>query len=170
MAVRGGGTARIRKPEVVGRVQGRLVYFVTPNEWSVTQRGFSRACRLHSLMYNAVINVLAVEMQSRQQPSMMQRKCYCYNVLLLLLLLICCHCELILFRLLLLQVLVEFDGKPWQQREWIKITEVFQLFLIEKTIVWAPKPGSQGDGDAGDDEEVSWPALVSHLPCSLLLS
>lgn len=66
---------------------------------------------------------------------------------------------------LLLQVLVEFDGKSWRQREWIKIAEVFQLFLIEKTIVWAPKPGTPVSGDYNDDDEdqMSWPALVSYL-------
>ncbi|XP_054167428.1 lysine-specific demethylase 3B-like [Oppia nitens] len=37
-----------------------------------------------------------------------------------------------------LTILVEFDGQDWNKREWIRVYDgnSFQLFLIEKTLVW----------------------------------
>ncbi|XP_067656839.1 probable JmjC domain-containing histone demethylation protein 2C isoform X2 [Haliotis asinina] len=53
-----------------------------------------------------------------------------------------------------LTVLVEFDDRDWQKREWIKVHEVFQVFLVEHTLVWAERqdPGKPRN-------QVTWPAL-----------
>ncbi|XP_013133318.1 PREDICTED: probable JmjC domain-containing histone demethylation protein 2C [Papilio polytes] len=53
-----------------------------------------------------------------------------------------------------LQVLVEYDGVDWQRREWVAVhsRRTFRVFLVERTLVWAPKKY--------ENEEVKWPALT----------
>ncbi|CAH2046984.1 unnamed protein product, partial [Iphiclides podalirius] len=53
-----------------------------------------------------------------------------------------------------LQVLVEYDGVDWQRREWVVVhsRKTFRAFLVERTLVWAPKKH--------ENEEVKWPALT----------
>ncbi|CAG5028735.1 unnamed protein product [Parnassius apollo] len=53
-----------------------------------------------------------------------------------------------------LQVLVEYDGVDWQRREWVAVhsRRTFRVFLVERTLVWAPKKF--------ENEEVKWPALT----------
>ena len=36
---------------------------------------------------------------------------------------------------------MEYEDVPWQRREWIHVhrDQVFQVFLIEHTLVWAPR-------------------------------
>ncbi|KPJ06774.1 hypothetical protein RR48_11821 [Papilio machaon] len=52
-----------------------------------------------------------------------------------------------------IQVLVEYDGVDWQRREWVAVhsRRTFRVFLVERTLVWAPKKY--------ENEEVKWPAL-----------
>ena len=55
-----------------------------------------------------------------------------------------------------IKILVEFDEKNWDKREWIKVYEPdrFQLFLIEHMLVWCNrKYCSLGNN-------INWPALV----------
>lgn len=67
-----------------------------------------------------------------------------------------------------LQVYVEFDDQEWEKREWVKVYEDFQLFLLEYQLVWAKrKEGSGGAcGGAGEmiqgtkAKHIQWPALV----------
>ena len=54
------------------------------------------------------------------------------------------------------QVLIEFDDIDWTRREWIRVHDIFQLFLVEHTLVWAERP----DPDK-PKHSVSWPGLVS---------
>ncbi|KPI94158.1 putative JmjC domain-containing histone demethylation protein 2C [Papilio xuthus] len=51
-------------------------------------------------------------------------------------------------------VLVEYDGVDWQRREWVAVhsRRTFRVFLVERTLVWAPKKY--------ENEEVKWPALT----------
>lgn len=67
------------------------------------------------------------------------------------------------------QVYVEFDDQEWEKREWVKIYEDFQLFLLECQLVWAKrKEGAAGGAGAGAGalmqgtkaKPVQWPALV----------
>ncbi|KAK6185777.1 hypothetical protein SNE40_007932 [Patella caerulea] len=51
-------------------------------------------------------------------------------------------------------VLVEFDDCDWQKREWIKVHEVFQIFWVEHTLVWAYRPDPNKP-----QTEVIWPGL-----------
>ncbi|XP_050678974.1 probable JmjC domain-containing histone demethylation protein 2C [Leptidea sinapis] len=53
-----------------------------------------------------------------------------------------------------LQVLVEYDGVDWQRREWVAVysRRTFRVFLVERTLVWAPKKI--------DNKEIKWPALT----------
>jgi len=57
-----------------------------------------------------------------------------------------------------LQVLVEFDDHDWEQREWIHIYNIFQVFLVENTLVSAPREDPQAC-----TEQTYWPAIVSHI-------
>ncbi|XP_014240695.1 probable JmjC domain-containing histone demethylation protein 2C isoform X3 [Cimex lectularius] len=43
-----------------------------------------------------------------------------------------------------LQVLVEYDDREWQRREWVAVHKpgVFHAFLVEKTLVWCSKSDS----------------------------
>ncbi|KAI2658718.1 putative JmjC domain-containing histone demethylation protein 2C [Labeo rohita] len=65
------------------------------------------------------------------------------------------------FSLLFLQVYVEFDDLEWDKREWVKVYEDFQIFLLEHQLVWAKrKEGAQLQGTKA--KQIQWPALVSH--------
>lgn len=66
-----------------------------------------------------------------------------------------------------LQVYVEFDDQEWEKREWVKVYEDFQLFLLEHQLVWAKrKEGGAAGGGAGGllqgskAKHIQWPALV----------
>lgn len=73
------------------------------------------------------------------------------------------------------QVYVEFDDQEWEKREWVKVYEDFQLFLLEHQLVWAKKKDTgvrsgTGAGGAvggllhGDKaKHMQWPALVRPL-------
>ncbi|KAL8562748.1 hypothetical protein ACOMHN_022623 [Nucella lapillus] len=41
-------------------------------------------------------------------------------------------------------VLVEFDDVEWKRREWFRVHDVFQVFLVEHTLVWTCRPPSEG--------------------------
>ncbi|CAH1636563.1 unnamed protein product [Spodoptera littoralis] len=53
-----------------------------------------------------------------------------------------------------LQVLVEYDGVDWQRREWVAVysRRTFRVFLVERTLVWAPR--------THEGKDVKWPALT----------
>lgn len=57
----------------------------------------------------------------------------------------------------LFQVLVEYDGVDWQRREWVAVysRRTFRVFLVERTLVWAPKKY--------EEQDVKWPALVNKF-------
>ena len=77
-----------------------------------------------------------------------------------------------------LQVYVEFDDQEWEKREWVKVYEDFQLFLLEHQLVWAKRKEGAGGGGAGAGggaggllqgtkaKHIQWPALVRPL-CSI---
>ena len=64
---------------------------------------------------------------------------------------------------------MEFDDRDWTRREWIKINEIFHVFLVENTLLWAPRTRQKllPDCDklpsltSGSQEIFYWPALVS---------
>lgn len=73
-----------------------------------------------------------------------------------------------------MQVYVEFDDQEWEKREWVKVYEDFQLFLLEHQLVWAKrKEGAGGGAGAGGAaggllqgtkaKHIQWPALVRPL-------
>lgn len=66
--------------------------------------------------------------------------------------------NVIWFIYLFFQVLVEFDGKSWEKREWIKIYEIYQIFLVEYTVVLVPR-----EVPNKSPYQVNWPALVSKV-------
>ncbi|XP_053407749.1 daf-12-interacting protein 1-like isoform X2 [Mercenaria mercenaria] len=53
-----------------------------------------------------------------------------------------------------LSVLIEFDDIDWTRREWVRVHDIFQLFLVEHTLVWAERP----DPDK-PRQSLSWPGL-----------
>ena len=70
---------------------------------------------------------------------------------------------------------MEFDDQEWEKREWVKVYEDFQLFLLEHQLVWAKKKEAtdrereRGGGAAGGGatllqgtkaKHIQWPALV----------
>nr|XP_023686771.1 probable JmjC domain-containing histone demethylation protein 2C isoform X2 [Paramormyrops kingsleyae] len=58
-----------------------------------------------------------------------------------------------------LTVYVEFDDLEWEKREWIKVYEDFQIFLLEHQLVWATrKDGTQPQGTKA--KHIQWPALA----------
>lgn len=67
-----------------------------------------------------------------------------------------------------LQVYVEFDDQDWDKREWVKVYEDFQLFLLEYQLVWAKRKEGVGGVCVGvggmiqgtKDKHIQWPALV----------
>lgn len=79
-----------------------------------------------------------------------------------------------MFFLCVVQVYVEFDDQEWEKREWVKVYEDFQLFLLEHQLVWAKrKEGAEGGAGAGGGagglpqgtkaKHIQWPALVRPL-------
>lgn len=81
---------------------------------------------------------------------------------------------LIIDSLSAVQVYVEFDDQEWEKREWVKVYEDFQLFLLEHQLVWAKrKEGVGGGAGAGGGaggllqgnkaKQIQWPALVRPL-------
>ncbi|CAH1259426.1 JMJD1C [Branchiostoma lanceolatum] len=51
-------------------------------------------------------------------------------------------------------VYVEFDDRDWEQREWLKVYEGgFQVFLVERTLVWGQRRGASKSATL-------WPALT----------
>ena len=68
---------------------------------------------------------------------------------------------------------MEFDDQEWEKREWVKVYEDFQLFLLEHQLVWAKrKEGAGGVGAGGGAggllqatkaKHIQWPALVRLL-------
>lgn len=73
--------------------------------------------------------------------------------------------------LCVVQVYVEFDDQEWEKREWVKVYEDFQLFLLEHQLVWAKREEGAvaGGGGAGSllqgtkAKYIQWPALVRPL-------
>ncbi|CAF91797.1 unnamed protein product, partial [Tetraodon nigroviridis] len=67
-----------------------------------------------------------------------------------------------------LQVYVEFDDQDWDKREWVKVYEDFQLFLLEYQLVWAKRKEGVGGVCVGvggmiqgtKDKHIQWPALA----------
>ncbi|KAM6951606.1 putative JmjC domain-containing histone demethylation protein 2C [Aplochiton taeniatus] len=74
-----------------------------------------------------------------------------------------------------LTVYVEFDDEEWDKREWVKVYEDFQVFLLEHQLVWAKRKegstnaerGGGGGGDRGGGllqgnktKLLQWPALA----------
>ncbi|XP_057214074.1 probable JmjC domain-containing histone demethylation protein 2C isoform X2 [Triplophysa rosa] len=58
-----------------------------------------------------------------------------------------------------LTVYVEFDDLEWDKREWVKVYEDFQVFLLEHQLVWAKrKEGVQLQGTKA--KQIQWPALT----------
>ena len=37
---------------------------------------------------------------------------------------------------------MEFDGVDWHRREWIRVYDVFQVFMLEHTLVYTCRPTS----------------------------
>lgn len=73
--------------------------------------------------------------------------------------------------LVMLQVLVEFDDTKWERREWIRVFDIFQVFLVENTLLWAPRPDPQTRPDPETKaERIYWPALVSIDDVTLIRS
>lgn len=76
-----------------------------------------------------------------------------------------------------LQVYVEFDDQEWEKREWVKVYEDFQLFLLEYQLVWAKRKEGAGAGGACGGvggmiqgtkaKHIQWPALVRVLYISV---
>ena len=56
---------------------------------------------------------------------------------------------------------MEFDDVKWTRREWIRIFDIFQVFLVENTLLWAPKP--EPDKTSATASKVNWPGLVSNV-------
>lgn len=75
---------------------------------------------------------------------------------------------------------MEFDDQEWEKREWVKVHEDFQLFLLEYQLVWAKRKEGAGVGGACGGvggmiqgtkaKHIQWPALVSvvHISVSFL--
>lgn len=59
---------------------------------------------------------------------------------------------------IVLQILVEFDDQDWQKREWVRVHDIFQIFLVERTVIWAER-----DDPENPKEYLFWPALVSII-------
>lgn len=63
-----------------------------------------------------------------------------------------------------LQALIEFDDSDWQQREWIRIHSVFQVFLVEQTVVWSERLDPENKSTS-----LEWPALVCLLHSHIII-
>ncbi|XP_078079761.1 putative JmjC domain-containing histone demethylation protein 2C isoform X2 [Mustelus asterias] len=58
-----------------------------------------------------------------------------------------------------LSVYVEFDDLEWEKREWVKVYEDFQIFMVEHQLVWAKRKNpSQTQGSKS--KQIQWPALT----------
>ncbi|XP_051883340.1 probable JmjC domain-containing histone demethylation protein 2C [Pristis pectinata] len=58
-----------------------------------------------------------------------------------------------------LSAYVEFDDLEWEKREWVKVYEDFQIFLVEHQLVWAKRKNpSQSQGSK--NKQIQWPALT----------
>ncbi|KAI3365353.1 hypothetical protein L3Q82_010436 [Scortum barcoo] len=77
-------------------------------------------------------------------------------------------------------VYVEFDDQEWEKREWVKVYEDFQLFLLEHQLVWAKRKEGAGGAGAGGGaggllqgtkaKHIQWPALTHwNSSCALLM-
>lgn len=74
---------------------------------------------------------------------------------------------------------MEFDDQEWEKREWVKVYEDFQVFLLEYQLVWAKrKEGAEVGGACGGAggtiqgtkaKHIQWPALVRMVYTALLL-
>ncbi|KAK3095194.1 hypothetical protein FSP39_011276 [Pinctada imbricata] len=53
-----------------------------------------------------------------------------------------------------LSVLIEFDDRDWQKREWVRIHNIFQVFLVEHTLVWSERSDPENL-----KQTIDWPAL-----------
>ncbi|CAL8259147.1 unnamed protein product [Arctogadus glacialis] len=68
-------------------------------------------------------------------------------------------------------VYVEFDDQEWEKREWVKVYEDFQLFLLQHQLVWARRQEGGGEREQGGGgpmqgtkaKHIQWPALVSSF-------
>uniref|UniRef100_UPI00398ED3DC probable JmjC domain-containing histone demethylation protein 2C isoform X2 n=1 Tax=Pristiophorus japonicus TaxID=55135 RepID=UPI00398ED3DC len=58
-----------------------------------------------------------------------------------------------------LSVYVEFDDLEWEKREWVKVYEDFQIFLVEHQLVWA-KRKSPSQSPGSKNKQIQWPALT----------
>lgn len=66
---------------------------------------------------------------------------------------------------------MEFDDQEWEKREWVKVYEDFQLFLLEYQLVWAKRKEGVGGACGGlagmiqgtKAKHIQWPALVSSI-------
>lgn len=61
-------------------------------------------------------------------------------------------------------MLVEFDDTGWKSREYIKVHQVFQEFLVEHTLSWVKLKNADTTERQG-----RWPALVMFCLNSILL-
>uniref|UniRef100_A0AAV2LKN1 Uncharacterized protein n=1 Tax=Knipowitschia caucasica TaxID=637954 RepID=A0AAV2LKN1_KNICA len=67
------------------------------------------------------------------------------------------------------EVYVEFDDQEWEKREWVKVYEDFQLFLLEHQLVWTKRKDTRTGPGAGGTaggvlqgtkaKHIQWPAL-----------
>lgn len=51
---------------------------------------------------------------------------------------------------------MEYDGIDWHDRCWITICQIFEVFLIEETVVWVPQKFVQ----QSESSAKLFPALV----------
>ncbi|XP_042169780.1 probable JmjC domain-containing histone demethylation protein 2C [Oncorhynchus tshawytscha] len=62
-----------------------------------------------------------------------------------------------------LTVYVEFDDLEWEKREWVKVYEDFQVFLLEQQLVWAKRREGTllvENPQGTKDKHIQWPALT----------
>ncbi|VDI29098.1 Hypothetical predicted protein [Mytilus galloprovincialis] len=55
---------------------------------------------------------------------------------------------------MMMLILVEFDNQDWKRREWVRVHDIFQIFLVEHTVIWAEREDPEEP-----KETVFWPAL-----------
>ncbi|XP_059803336.1 probable JmjC domain-containing histone demethylation protein 2C isoform X3 [Hypanus sabinus] len=58
-----------------------------------------------------------------------------------------------------LSAYVEFDDLEWEKREWVKVYEDFQIFLVEHQLVWA-KRNNPSQSQGSKNKQIEWPALT----------
>ncbi|KAL0964722.1 hypothetical protein UPYG_G00328040 [Umbra pygmaea] len=62
-----------------------------------------------------------------------------------------------------LTVYVEFDDQEWEKREWVKVYDDFQVFLLEQQLVWAGRREGTalgGNHQGTKAKQIQWPALT----------